>query len=139
MKTNRLLMAMTFMSVLVFGTSLFAQQEVDPTWYDPWPVANKAATPLPQPQATKSKLEPKIVSGLTKGNSARVRSERSGNRKTQSQFDLALCCQSARSLSIAWTPTVSSGNEVEFYRAGAEAPALSATKRTVKFAPPLQL
>lgn len=139
MKTNRLLMAMTFMSVLLFGTSLFAQQEVDPTWYDPWPVANKVAAPAPQPQAATSKPQPKIVSGLAKGNSAKVRSKRSVNRRTPSEFDLGVCCQSARSLSIAWTPAVSSRNEVEFHRAGAGASALSAVKQMGKFAPPLEL
>jgi hypothetical protein len=36
MKTNRLLMAITFTSVVILGTSLYAQQEVDPTWYNPW-------------------------------------------------------------------------------------------------------
>ena len=36
MKTNRLLLVMTFMSAILFGTNLYAQQEVDPTWYDPW-------------------------------------------------------------------------------------------------------
>ncbi len=136
MKTNRLLMAMTFMSVLVFGTSLFAQQEVDPTWYDPWPVANKGAAPVQHPQAAKSKLEPKIVSGLTKGNSAKVRAKQSANRRT---LDLGLCYQPARSLPVSWTPAVSSRYEVEFHGTGAEASALSAAKQTVKFAPPLQL
>lgn len=140
MKTNRLLMAMTFMSVFLFSASLFAQQEVDPTWYDPWPVANKGAAPLPQPQAAKSKLEPKIVSSLTKGNSAtKVRAKQSSNRRTLSQFDLGLRRQPARSLSIAWMPAVSSRNEVEFHRAGAEASALSAARQTGKFAPPLDL
>ena len=36
MKTNRLLMAITFTSVVMLGTSLYAQQDVDPTWYNPW-------------------------------------------------------------------------------------------------------
>jgi hypothetical protein len=36
MKTNRLLMALTFTSVVMLGTSLYAQQDVDPTWYNPW-------------------------------------------------------------------------------------------------------
>ena len=36
MKTNRLLLVMTFMSAILIGTNLYAQQEVDPTWYDPW-------------------------------------------------------------------------------------------------------
>ena len=36
MKTNRVLMALTFTSVVMLGTSLYAQQDVDPTWYNPW-------------------------------------------------------------------------------------------------------
>ena|ERR1700675_764922 len=42
MKTNRLLMAITFTSVVMLGTSLYAQQDVDPTWYNPWEGPAKA-------------------------------------------------------------------------------------------------
>ena len=53
MKTNRLLLVMTFMSVLLFGTSLFAQQEVDPSWYNPWQAQNNVTAQ--RPQVTKHK------------------------------------------------------------------------------------
>lgn len=48
MKTNRLLLVMTFMSVLLFGTSLFAQQEVDPSWYNPWHAQNNVTAQRPR-------------------------------------------------------------------------------------------
>jgi hypothetical protein len=69
MKINRLLMAATFMSLFLFGPSLFAQQEVDPTWYNPWPEANKATVPASQVATPKNRTkavsrasDPKTVS-----------------------------------------------------------------------------
>jgi hypothetical protein len=37
MKTNRLLLVMSFATVVLAGTSLYAQQDMDPTYYDPCP------------------------------------------------------------------------------------------------------
>jgi hypothetical protein len=37
MKTNRLLLVMSFATVVLAGTSLCAQQDMDPTYYDPCP------------------------------------------------------------------------------------------------------
>lgn len=55
MKTNRLLVAMTFTGMMLMGTSLFAQQDTDPSWYNPWDGPAKAtATPQPAPVAAKS-------------------------------------------------------------------------------------
>jgi len=53
MKTNRLLMAITFTSVVMLGTSLYAQQDVDPTWYNPWYAPAKAAAQSQPLQFTK--------------------------------------------------------------------------------------
>ena len=45
MRTNRLLLAMTFTALFMFGTSLYGQQDVDPTWYNPFPDAARTDVP----------------------------------------------------------------------------------------------
>src|ERR1700751_1649106 len=40
-----------------------AQQEVDPTWYDPWSSAPKAAAQSTQPKATEAKRQHKMTTG----------------------------------------------------------------------------
>ena len=64
MKTNRLLLVMTFMSAILIGTNLYAQQEVDPTWYDPWgvPAANNVTSRPAQQHIAGHKNQPKMVS-----------------------------------------------------------------------------
>lgn len=64
MKTNRLLLVMTFMSAILFGTNLHAQQEVDPTWYDPWggPAANSVTSHPAQQHIAGHNNHPKMVS-----------------------------------------------------------------------------
>jgi hypothetical protein len=61
MKINRLLLATTFTSLFLFGTTLFAQQDVNPSWYDPFPEAANATAPS---HAVKPANQPKSVSGL---------------------------------------------------------------------------
>jgi hypothetical protein len=139
MKTNRLLMVMTFMSVLLFGPSLFAQQEVDPTWYDPWATPSKVSAPVTQPQATQSTHQPKLVSGLPRGNSAKVRAKRSVTRRTLSQTDLVLNCHFPRNGSIAGMPAFSSRNEPALYCAGVGTPALNPARQMGRIDPPLEL
>lgn len=145
MKTNRLLMAMTFMSVLLFGPSLFAQQEVDPTWYNPWAAPNKVSAPATQPPAAQppaapSKHQAKMVSGLPKGNSAKVRAKRSVSRRTLSQTDLALSCHSPRNWSIGEIPAFSPRNEAAaLYRSGVGTPALNAARQMGRVDPPLEV
>lgn len=63
MKTNRLLLAMTLTAALLCGTKLFAQQEVNADWYDPWPASAHVTAHAPQPQIAQHKSEPKLVSG----------------------------------------------------------------------------
>ena len=53
MKTNRVLMALTFTSVVMLGTSLYAQQDVDPTWYNPWDAPAKVTAQSHPLQFTK--------------------------------------------------------------------------------------
>jgi len=62
MKTNRLLLAMSFASLFLIGTSLYGQQDVDPTWY-PWsdPGPGKVTTPS---QVAKHVTHRKTVSAL---------------------------------------------------------------------------
>jgi hypothetical protein len=137
-KTNRLLMAMTFMSILLFGPSLFAQQEVDPTWYDPWAAPNKVSAPATQPPAAQRKHQPKMVSGLPKGNSAKVRAKRSVSRRTLSQTDLAVSCHSPRNWSIGVT-AFSPRNEDALYCSGFGGPALNAARPMGRVDPPLEV
>lgn len=52
---NRLLLGMTFTGMMLMGTTLFAQQDTDPSWYNPWDGPAKAtATSQPAPSAAKS-------------------------------------------------------------------------------------
>ena len=87
MKTNRLLLAMTFISVLLFGTSLYGQQEVDPTWYNPWPAQNKVTAQVVRPQVARRKNQPqnqaKIVSGLTEQHAGKLRVTRVVSRRSE--------------------------------------------------------
>lgn len=53
MKTNRLLMAITFTSVVMLGTSLYAQQDLDPTWYNTWDAPAKVSAQSQPLQFTK--------------------------------------------------------------------------------------
>jgi len=129
-KTNHLLLVMTFMSVFLFGASLYAQQEVDPTWYDPWPAANKATAPTPQPQVAKSKAQAKVVSSLPNERSRKISSKpsvarRSVARRTVSQSDLGTGSPSLRSRSISGMPAGSPGNEVRYYYSGTGLAALA--------------
>lgn len=52
---NRLLVAMTFTGMMLMGTSLYAQQDTDPSWYNPWDgPANTTAKSQPTPAAAKA-------------------------------------------------------------------------------------
>jgi hypothetical protein len=74
MKTNHLLLAMTFASMFLFATSLYAQQEVDPTWYDPWGAPSTVTShPVAPPHVAKNENHPKIDSGLTQLRSEKLR------------------------------------------------------------------
>ncbi|HZW95927.1 MAG TPA: hypothetical protein VFF64_23475 [Candidatus Eremiobacteraceae bacterium] len=62
MKTNRLLLGMSFACVFLIGPSLYGQQDVDPTWYPcPDPGPSKVTTPA---QVAKHVNHPKTVSAL---------------------------------------------------------------------------
>jgi hypothetical protein len=73
MTTNRLLLVMTFMGMFLFGTSLFGQQEVDPTWYSPWSDQDKVAAQPAHTDVAKDLNSLKIVSGLSQSQLARLR------------------------------------------------------------------
>jgi hypothetical protein len=74
MKHNHLLLAMTFVGVLLVGPSLFAQQEVDPTWYDPWGGPTQVAShPVAAPHVAKAENHPKVDTSLTKLRSEKLR------------------------------------------------------------------
>jgi hypothetical protein len=54
MKLSRALALLALMTLPTMVVSAFAQQETDPTWYDPWaPVIARPVTPLPKPVAKK--------------------------------------------------------------------------------------
>ncbi len=86
MKNNRSLLLMTFMSLFLFGTSLYGQQEVDPTWYNPWSVPNKVVAHPSQPQLAKHKNQPKIVSAVPKRQPGKFGTRQFVTRQAQSQF-----------------------------------------------------
>jgi hypothetical protein len=88
MKTNRLLLVITFMSMFLFGASLYGQQEVDPTWYNPWPASSQATAPSSQAQVAKhknqAKSQAKNVSGARTRQTGMLRAKRLVSRRTQS-------------------------------------------------------
>lgn len=112
MKTNRLLLMMTFMSVMLLGGRVYGQQEVDPTWYDPWASPNKVTAPPSRPQVAPPKQQAKIVSGSREARVHKVRSKRSNRRRILSQLDVGTCCHPSRSWSILGTPAYPSANEL---------------------------
>jgi len=70
MKTERILLGMTFGGLMLLTTSLYAQQEVNPDWYNPWPdQATAQAKPSPEPvsvtQAKPLPVLPQLHSGAT--------------------------------------------------------------------------
>src|SRR5947209_20579004 len=100
MKTN-LLLIMTVVGVLVFGTSLYGQQEVDPTSYDPWGVADMVAHSS-TPEVIQHKQEPKVVSALPEVN--QVRSNGIVSMRGRPQLELGVSSPFARSVSISVMP-----------------------------------
>lgn len=85
MKTNRLLL-LTFTSLFMLGTSLYGQQEVDPSWFNPWPAPNPATAQTSRPQVAKheaqTKKQVKTVASLSEHQSGKLHAKRSGNRRT---------------------------------------------------------
>jgi hypothetical protein len=66
MKTNHLLMAITFTSVVMLGTSVYAQQDVDPTWYNPWDAPAKVTTQSQPLQFTNHSNQFRAASALSR-------------------------------------------------------------------------
>ena len=64
MKTNRLLVAMTFTGMMLMGTSLYAQQDTDPSWYNPWD-GPAATTAKSQPTPIAAKANATIVASMS--------------------------------------------------------------------------
>ena len=77
MKTNRLLMAIPFTSVVMLGTSLYAQQDVDPTWYNPWEGPAKATAQSQPLQFTNYSNQFMTASALS-----RLQPEKSGGKNS---------------------------------------------------------
>jgi hypothetical protein len=81
MRTNRLLLVMSFAGVVLAGTSLYAQQDADPTWYDPCPEPAKVITPS---QVAQHVNQPKTVAGFERQpgeqRAKRLASQQAGSR-----------------------------------------------------------
>ena len=77
MKTNRLLMALTFASVVMLGTSAYAQQDVDPTWYNPWDAPAKVTAQSQPFQFTSYSNQFTAASALS-----RLQPEKSGGKNS---------------------------------------------------------
>jgi hypothetical protein len=77
MKTNRLLMAITFTNVVMLGSCLYAQQDVDPTWYNPWDAPAKVAAQSQPLQFTKYSNQFMAASALS-----RLQPEKSGGKNS---------------------------------------------------------
>jgi hypothetical protein len=87
MKNKRwMLVVMTSMSVFLLGTSLYGQQDVNPTWYSPWSVPSQVVAHPPQPRVAKRKNQPKIVSGLPARQTGKLAAKQLVSRQAQSQI-----------------------------------------------------
>jgi hypothetical protein len=70
MKTERILLGMTFASIFLFTTASYGQQEVNPDWYNPWPdqaasQAKPSASPVSRTQAKPAPVLPQLHSEAT--------------------------------------------------------------------------
>ena len=72
MKTSLLLLALTLINLLLFGVALHAQQEVDASWYNPWPEAKKMAAHSAEPLATQEKAQVRKISSASKRQAAKL-------------------------------------------------------------------
>ena len=88
MKTSLLLLAMTLISLFLFAIGLHAQQEVDASWYNPWPDANKAAAHSAQAQRAKQTSQPKMVSSVSKPQAVRTTTDSAASKARQSRAKL---------------------------------------------------
>jgi hypothetical protein len=59
----------------------FGQQEVDPTWYDPWAAPNTVVVHSSQPQVAINRPQPKIRSVSSTRVAGKVRVKRSTTRR----------------------------------------------------------
>jgi hypothetical protein len=83
MRTNRLLLVMSFAGVVLAGTSLYAQQDADPTWYDPCPEPAKVTTPS---QVAQHVNQPKTVAGLLERQPGEQRAKRLASQQAGSRI-----------------------------------------------------
>lgn len=68
MKTERMLLGMTFAGFFLMTTSLYGQQEVNPDWYNPWPdqvtsQAQPSPAPVKQTEAKPLPVLPQVQAG----------------------------------------------------------------------------
>lgn len=60
---SRILLAIWFATVSLAGTSLYGQQEVDPTWYNPWPDSRGVVSRSIAPQASTAQIYANVGEG----------------------------------------------------------------------------
>jgi hypothetical protein len=60
----------------------YGQQEVDPSWYNPWPEPAKEIASFSRPRAAKDKVPAKVSSDLSKKRTGKLRPERSVTRQS---------------------------------------------------------
>ncbi len=62
MRTHRSILVSALISVFLLGSSLYAQQEVTPDWYNPWANTNQVTTHASVPQVAKQKNQARNLS-----------------------------------------------------------------------------
>lgn len=72
MKTSLLLLGLTLINLFLLAVGLHAQQEVDASWYNPWPDA-KVAAHSAQTQTARQTSQPKMVSSVSKPQAVRMK------------------------------------------------------------------
>jgi len=68
---------------MMFGTFLlpaYGQQDVDPTWFNPWAPPAPAVAQTAQPQAAKSQQHPAKLKSASTTQTAKVRGKKSAKR-----------------------------------------------------------
>jgi hypothetical protein len=76
----------TITLIAVFGAIVtiflpaYAQQEVDPAWYDPWAIANTVVVHSPQPQEATIRHQPRVTSVSPSQPAAKSNNKRARNK-----------------------------------------------------------
>jgi hypothetical protein len=80
---QRSFLVVTLMGLFLLGTRLYGQQEVDPTWYNPWAAQNRTTTHSPRPQVANHKNHATTVARSTSRRRGKLQAKRLVSQRAQ--------------------------------------------------------